>query len=75
MIVYYGNSTSCTRYDLAPIDYAEALSRPDGAMWSTSPQASTLVDMVLPSVDCAGRVLLYPPTVLAAPPPLADIVT
>jgi hypothetical protein len=55
MIVYYGNSTSCTRYDLAPIDYAEALSRPDGAMWASEPQSSTVVDMTAASLAASRR--------------------
>jgi hypothetical protein len=70
-VCYYGDASGCTKFDLAPIDYAEALRRPDGAKWSTSPQFGTIVDRT-PEAEVLrsrGRDYLLPEASIPESPP------
>lgn len=40
---FYGNGTSCQQYLLDKQDWAEAMKRPDKALWAMSAQSGTIV--------------------------------
>jgi hypothetical protein len=41
---YYGDSSSCIKQTLYPLDFLFAQSRPDGSKWSLSPQSENVID-------------------------------
>jgi hypothetical protein len=43
--VFYGTAASCQKHLLDKQDWVEAQKRPDAAMWSTSAQSGTVIDM------------------------------
>jgi hypothetical protein len=44
VIAYFGDAASCTKFEMHPIDFAFAMSRPDAAKWSLTAQSSTVID-------------------------------
>jgi hypothetical protein len=52
---YYGDSKSCKKFEMDKADYQFALGRPDGAMWASEPQSSTVVDMTAAGLAASGR--------------------
>jgi hypothetical protein len=38
VVAYYGNGAGCQKQILDAMDYREALTKPDAAMWSLTPQ-------------------------------------
>jgi hypothetical protein len=49
IVAYYGNATSCIKHLLDVQDYRYATARPDAALWATSPQSGTIVDLTNPA--------------------------
>jgi hypothetical protein len=48
-VAFYGDSNSCIKVKLHPIDWAEAQRRPDASKWALSAQSGTVVDHTRPN--------------------------
>jgi hypothetical protein len=44
LTVFYGNGASCIKCLLDKTDWADAMKRPDKAMWALSAQSGTVID-------------------------------
>ena len=45
---YFGDSNSCLKHAMFPIDYAAALAGPDAGLWSKVAQSAVVHDMTKP---------------------------
>jgi hypothetical protein len=52
---YYGTSASCQKFLLWQADWDEAQVAPDHALWSLTPQSTTVIDRTFVSVGRTGN--------------------
>jgi hypothetical protein len=45
MIAYRGTASECEKYELPLVDFVAVRQGPDGSLWSTVPQSSTVIDL------------------------------